>query len=63
MPLPDDLGRIIEELILKYNGVDDSPNGKVEGIIYHTAGKRFVLGYDMNKPVEIAGVRMTTQQA
>ena len=48
---------------MKYSGADDAPKGKVEGIIYCTAGKRFVLSYDMNKPVEIAGVRMTTEQA
>ena len=61
--MPDDLAQQINECIAKYNGTDDASLGQVQGVVYKVGGKRLVLSNDMERPVEIAGVRMTTLEA
>ena len=63
LQMPDDLAKQINECIAKYNGKNDASFGQVQGVIYKVAGKRIVLSHDMNQPVEIAGLRMTTLEA
>ena len=53
----------IDQCLAKYLDIGDGTKGKIEGIVYRVAGKRIVLNYDMEQPVEIGRVRMTANEA